>query len=119
MTYSKDFREQVLGVRIRDGLTFEQVASRFSVGIASVVRWSNSLDVKAYTRSKHRKIDPELLAQDVEAYPDAYQEERAARFGVGVSAIHYALKRLGVTYKKSSEAPESRRREATVLSGDD
>lgn len=119
MTYSLDFRQKVLSARARDGLTYQQVAARFFIGIASVVRWSHRLAIKPYIRRKHRKIDPLLLAQDVETYPDAYQAERAARFGVRVSAIHYALKRLGVTYKKSPQTPESRRREAAVLSGDD
>ena len=43
----------------------------------------------------------DALARDVEAYPDAYQYERAARLGVSIRCVGYALKRLGVTYKKS------------------
>ena len=100
MTYSLDFRQKVLSVRERDNLTFAQVADRFSVGIASVVRWSNCLDIKPYVRIKVRKIDLILLAADVEKYPDSYQFERAERFGVCQKAIWQALRRLGVTYKK-------------------
>ncbi len=115
MTYSLDFRQKVLSVRARDGLTFDQVAERFSVGVASVVRWSDSPDIKPYTRTKHRKIDPDLLAQDVETYPDSYQFERAERFGVCQKAIWSALRRLGVTYKKSTEASKGKRRQTAVL----
>ena len=44
----------------------------------------------------------DALARDVEAYPDAYQYERAARLGVSIRCVGYALKRLGVTYKKKA-----------------
>ena len=66
MTYSLDFRQKVLSVRERNNLTFQQVADRFSVGIASVVRWSKNPAIKAYVRVKTRKIDLNLLALDVE-----------------------------------------------------
>ena len=115
MTYSLDFRQKVLSVRERDNLTFKQVARRFSIGVATVVRWSNSPDIKPYVRVKHRKIDPDLLAQDVEKYPDAYQFERAERFGVCQKAIWSALRRLGVTYKKSLKASQGERRQTTTL----
>lgn len=92
-----------------------KVVARFSVGVASVVRWSTSPDIKPYTRIKHRKIDPDLLTQDIEKYPDNYQFERAERFGVCQKAIWSALRRLGVTYKKSSEASKGERRQTTVL----
>ena len=115
MTYSLDFRQKVLSVRVRDELTFDQVSARFSVGVASVVRWSNSPDIKPYVRVKHRKIDPDLLAQDVEKYPDAYQFERAERFGVCQKAIWSALRRLGVTYKKSIKASQGERRQTALL----
>jgi hypothetical protein len=42
-----------------------------------------------------------------EDYPDAYQYERAARFGVCPKAIWYALGRLGVTYKKALRHPKA------------
>jgi len=119
MTYSLDFRQKVLSVRERDNLTFEQVSVRFSVGIASVVRWSKSPTIKPYTRVNHRKIDPDLLVQDVEKYPDAYQFERAERFGVCQKAIWSALRRLGVTYKKSSETSQSERRQTAIISTKD
>ncbi|NQY82234.1 MAG: transposase, partial [Alphaproteobacteria bacterium] len=50
MTYSLDFRQKVLSVRKRDNPTSQQVADRFSVGIASVARWSKNPALKAYVR---------------------------------------------------------------------
>lgn len=39
MSYSLDFRRKVLEVRQREGLSIAQVAKRFAVGKASVMRW--------------------------------------------------------------------------------
>ena len=43
------------------------------------------------------------------ATPDAYQYERAVRLGVSQRAIGNALKRLGISYKKNTQASESGR----------
>ena len=115
MSYSISFRRHVLRVKDAEGLSFAQAADRFSVGIASVKRWSNRLDPKAYVRKKPRKLDPDKLAQDVRDHPDAYQYERAARFGVTPKAIWQARRKLGVTYKKSPGTPEGERRQTACL----
>lgn len=47
------------------------------------------------------------LKKHVEEYPDAYQYERAAVLGVSASGIWSALKRLGVTYKKTLCHPKA------------
>ena len=44
----------------------------------------------------------DALKHDVEKRPDDYQWERALRFGVHQSTIYYALKRLGISYKKNT-----------------
>lgn len=119
MSYSISFRRHVLAVKERDGLTFSEAAERFSVGIASLVRWSGRLEPKVYRRERGLKIDLEKLMQDVRDHPDAYQHERAARFGVTSKAIWQALRKLGVTYKKIAGAPEGGRRRAAVLPGED
>ena len=118
MSYSISFRRHVLRVKDSEGLSFARTAARFSVGIASVKRWSKRLEPKPYARKKPRKLDPEKLAQDVRDYPDAYQYERAARFGVTPKAIWQALRKLGVTYKKSVTAPEGERRQTAYLPGE-
>jgi len=111
MSCSISFRRHVLRVKDAEGLSFAQAADRFSVGIASVKRWSNRLEPKPYVRKKPRKLDLDKLAQDVRDHPDAYHYERAARFGVTPKAIWQALRKLGVTHKKSPEAPEGERRQ--------
>ena len=48
MTYSSDFRRKVLSVREKEGLTIAQVAARFDVGVASVVRWLKQPEPKIH-----------------------------------------------------------------------
>jgi hypothetical protein len=55
------------------------------------------------------------LAQDVKNNPDAYQYERAKRLGVSKQGINHALKRLGVTYKKSLRHPEASEEERRIF----
>lgn len=114
MAYSRDFRRKVLSVRNREGLTIAAAAARFDVGRASVVRWLKHVARKpqGYRR---RKIDLEALRQDVLEYPDAYQHERAQRFGVAQNAIFFALKKLTVTYKKHVSPPQGGRRRTAHL----
>ena len=110
MTYSHDFRSKVLAVREKENLSMAKVAKRFEVGLASVMRWSNNIESIKKRNKPATKIDMEALQLDVEQYPDAYQSERATRLDVSESCIGYALKRLNVTYKKNSAAPQSGQR---------
>ncbi|MBX3326337.1 MAG: IS630 transposase-related protein [Nitrospira sp.] len=116
MAYSRDFRRKVLSVRSKEGLTIAEVAARFDVGSASVVRWLKNVErqPQGYRR---RKIDLEALRQDVIAYPDAYQHERAQRFSVTQNAIFVALKKLPVTHKKNASTSQGGRRRAAHLPG--
>lgn len=102
MTYSLDFRRHVLSVRERECLTIQETSARFSVGVASIVRWLKNPEPKAAREGRPRKINLDLLAQDLRERPDDYQYERAARFGVTPKAIWMALKKLDMTHKKSA-----------------
>ncbi|AYB48951.1 hypothetical protein CJJ19_00515 [Candidatus Williamhamiltonella defendens] len=44
--------------------------------------------------------------KDVQQYPDAYQRERAARFGLCQKSICQASKRWRLTYKKMRGHPK-------------
>lgn len=119
MTYPVSFRRHVLDVKARENLTFGHAARRFSVGIASLIRWSKEIEPKIYRREKGLKITLEALRQDVRDYPDAYQYERAARFRVTPKAIWQALRKIGVTYKKTPDAPEGGRRRSASFPQED
>lgn len=108
MTYSLDFRRQVLKVREAEGLSIEAVAKRFGVGKASVMRWLVELEPKKTRNKPATKINMALLLEDVTTYPDSFHYERAQRLGVSASGIRLALQRLNITYKKNMESPQSR-----------
>lgn len=115
MTYSRDFREKVLSIKEKESLSFAKIAKRFDVGIASVVRWVKDIESKKTRNKPATKIDMEALKKDIEAYPDAYQYERAKRFGVSRAGVAHALKRLGVTYKKNPQSSASEFRKTICI----
>jgi transposase len=115
MTYSVNFRRKVLAIKVEEKLTFAQVSERFNVGKASVMRWSTCLVPKKTRNKAATKIDMQALMKDVQSYPDGYNYERAKRLKVSVTGIFHALKRLGVTYKKNTEASKSERRKTALL----
>ncbi len=99
MAYSVNFRRKVLASKERDNLSFEETALRFGISKSSLSRWSKRLE-PCLTRNKPAtKIDMVRLARDVEQYPDAYQHERAERFGCSQRGICEALKRLKISQK--------------------
>jgi transcriptional regulator with XRE-family HTH domain len=118
MTYSLDFRRKVLSVRKKEGLTIAEVASRFDVGVASVTRWLKDIHPKEHG-FRQRKVDMGALALDILDYPDDYQYERAARFGVHQNAIFHGLNKLKVSYKKNTGASQGGRRQTAYLPAKD
>ena len=114
MLYELSFRKHVLSVQEREGLSIRATASRFGISPNTVYLWKKCISRKS-RQVKAYKIDMDALAEDVKKHPDAYNSERAIRFGVSVSCIYYALKRLGVSYKKNSKAPKGMRKKTTHL----
>ena len=115
MTYSVDFRQKVLKVREAEGLSMAQVAKRFHIGLATVMRWTKKPAPQTTRNKPATKINMEGLKQDIETYPDAYTYERAQRLGVSKTGVWHAMKRLGITYKKKPQAPSFRPRRTAVL----
>ena len=101
MAYSIDFRRKVLEIKDQDGLSFEETALRFGVSKSSVSRWAKRLEPCRTRNKPATKIDPDQLMRDVEQHPDAYQYERAERFGCSQRGICEALKRLKTSRKKN------------------
>jgi transposase len=107
MTYSIDFRRKLLFVREVEKLTIAAVAARFGVGIASVVRWIGRPELQRTCHKPATRIDRIALTRDVREYPDAYQAERARRLGVSEKGIGHALRRMGISYKKTLRHPKA------------
>ena len=102
--YSLDFR---LAIKEAEKLSFAELSKRFKVGIASLVRWSKKIEPTLKRKKPATKIDMEALKRDVEEYPERNQYERAERLSVSQKGIFVALKRLGITYKKSLNHPKA------------
>lgn len=117
MSYSIDFRRKVLQIRQREGLSLEQAAQRFGIGKQTVYNWTKRLIPMKNRNKGATKLDMAALAEDVRKYPDSYHFERAQRFNVSTRGIGYALKRLGVSYKKNSNSPQGLRRKTAYLPG--
>ena len=106
MAYSLDFRKQVFKIQKKENLTDQQVSDRFGISLRSLQRWKKRLEPITKRNRPATKIDMEALKKDVEQNPDAFQYERAAKFGVSKSGIAWALKRLKITYKKRPSATQ-------------
>ena len=104
MSYDKKYRERVLA-HVEGGKTQEEVRAMFGLGKNTITEWkklreeTGRLENRELAR-KHRKIDPAKLADDVKTYPDAFNHERADRFGCSESGIAKALKKAKITRKK-------------------
>ena len=108
MTYSIDFRQNVLAYKEKHSLTFQQTSEHFDIAIRTLFRWSQQIE-PCLTRNKpSTKIDIDSLEKDIAQRPDDYQWERAKRFGVSQPCIHYALKRIKISYKKNTNTSKSR-----------
>src|SRR5687767_12337096 len=118
MTYPLKFRKHILAVQSKESLTFRETAKRFSIGIASLIRWHKNLAPSGRLKKAY-KIDMEALKQDVIDHPDDFLAERACRFKVTGNGIRQAMKRLGISYKKNTTPSQSGRRGTYQISGKD
>ena len=99
MTYSIDFRKQVLR-SIRDSMTIREAASFYQLSRSSIHSWQQSLTPKTTRNKAPTKKSNKALLKDVEQHPDDYMYERAQRLGCSKSGIEAALKRLSISQKK-------------------
>lgn len=99
MTYSIDFRKQVLR-SIKDGMTIRAAASFYGLSTSTIHSWQQNLTPKTTRNKAPTKIPDDALLEDVKKYPDAYNYERARRLNCSNTGIFNALKRLGISQKK-------------------
>jgi transposase len=110
--YSIDLRERVVAACDAGDATREQIAARFSVSVTWIRklvrqrRQTGSIATKSRGGGRGRAFDAEAdrrLRDAVRADDDATLRELADAAGVAccASAVHRALKRLGITRKKS------------------
>lgn len=109
MSYSLSFRKKVMDIKEKEELSFVETGKRFHIGRATLHRWQKRIEPCIKRNKPATKINMKALKKDVEENPDSYQWERANTLGVSQSAIFYALKRLGKSYKKNSISSKSKR----------
>jgi putative transposase len=111
---SEDLRTRVINY-IEKGGSHKEAIAIFEVSSRSIYRWiklkkeTGNLEVRPVPRSPHKLPNEELL-EYVRCNPDAHLKEIAAHFKCGISSVYDALKRLGVTYKKTPFICGTRRR---------
>lgn len=113
--YSGDLRERLLGV-IDTGLSQAEAARLFGVGTSTITRWRQR---RAETKTLHPTSRPgrpprlgsaqaDALRAQVAAIPDATLVEHCATWEreqhvtVSVATMSRAIRRLGITVKKSA-----------------
>jgi transposase len=117
--YSEDLRIRVVDY-VEAGHTYKESGAMYGVSDGTVYKWiklkkeTGSLKVEAVPRSPHKLFNEELL-EYIKQNPDAYLKEIAEHFQCGISSVHDALKRLGVTYKKTPYICRKKRRETKTV----
>ncbi len=115
MTYSLDFRKQVLKSS-DEGMTFVQAVDLYNISPTTIQKWKKRIHSKTTREIKPHKIEDDALIQDVKNHPDDYHHERARRFNCSASGICEALKRLNMTQKKDTRASKSVSNQASDVS---
>ena len=117
-TLSTDLRERILATYDRDEGTRLQIAERFDVSLGMVKKLLQQRRKTGDIAPRHRysgrkpKITPKhkrRLERLVRKHPDKTLEELRDAIGVDCSlpAIHYALVKLGLSYKKRRSVQQS------------
>jgi Transposase and inactivated derivatives len=107
--YSLDLRERILRY-VRDGGKKTDAARQFNVGRDTVYRYlradaDGTLEPRT-PRRRWRKLDPQKLAGHVAEHADATPGEIGEVFGVSVSCVWAALRKLRITLKKAVSCRE-------------
>ena len=113
--YSVHVRKKIIEIKINGKLSIREAARRFGISPNTVYKWGKKIEPKGWRKQRVSKIDMKKLAEDVINNPDAYQYERAERLEVSQAAVHFGLKRLGVTYKKNARTSKSKQRKACYV----
>jgi transposase len=105
MGYSLDFRQRVLAYKEENDFTFEKTSEHFNVSLRTLFRWENNITPCTHRQKPATKVDMDALKKEIESSPDNYQWELAKRLGVSQTTLHYALKRINISFKKNTETP--------------
>ena len=101
--YSKDIKEKAIAYRLKH--TQRETCEIFGISANALKTWrrqekSTGTMGNKPKRRRWRKIEPGELLLDVHRNPDAFNQERAEKFGCTGEAIRKAMKKLNITRKK-------------------
>lgn len=117
---SCDLRSRIVEARIREGLSYKEIAERFQVGEATVsrilrrFRESGSVEPRPHGGGTPRLVSDAkqgLLRRVAEQHPDATLHElsalfrKASRIKLSRATMCREMHRLGLTRKKSPSSP--------------
>ncbi|MBI0426205.1 IS630 transposase-related protein [Psychrobacter sp. NG27] len=100
MTYSADFRAQVIKSVQNKDMSIRQACTFYNVSKTALQRWLKNPSIKKTWDKPPSEIPNEALLKDVAQHLDDYMYEQAQRLGCSKSGIEIALKRLGISEKK-------------------
>ena len=107
MSYSVEYRKEILKQKEIKGWTDEKVAEHFNVSVRSIIRWKKSIEPKQYASSQETIRRKEKILTDLQKYPDSYAHERTERLNISKSAVGRFIKILGYSRKKNTKTPTS------------
>ena len=88
-------------------MTFAGAVEFYNLSPTTIQNWKRRVQSKATRQTKPFKIPDDVLLNDVKEHPDDYQYERARRLNCSKTVIYHALKRLGISQKKTLEHPKA------------
>jgi transposase len=117
--FSNDLRERIVAAVERGGYTLRQLAALFAVDVSVIVRLrqrkrqTGSIEPKPHGGGRAPKLDEDAqqrLLQLVRQQPDATLAELRQQLGIpcGLTTLHRALNRHGITRKKKSSHADER-----------
>ena len=88
-------------------MSYAEAAVFYDISPTTIQKWKKRIHSKPNWDIKPYKIEDEALAQDAKDYPDDYHYEWAQRFNCSPTGISKALKRIGISKKKTLEHPKA------------
>lgn len=107
MTYSADFRAQVVKSVKNKDMSICQACTFYNVSKTALHRWLKNPNIKQTRYKSPTKIPNEALLKDVKQHLDDYLYGRARRFNCSKTGMHNALKRLVISQKKDLRVSKS------------
>ena len=114
MSYSIDLRERVIEF-VQNGGRKTEAVRRFKVGRRTIYDWLKRSDLAPSKRTTNGyKLKKDALQAHVDAFPDALLRERADHFGVRLTTVSEALKKMGIRKKNAPLRREKHTKKSVV-----